>query len=85
VWSFNGRLECYLRLTVFLTMFPRNDLKEGLWDSLKENNPSNAVANVVVPTALKPPYSSKSQTEPLLDHIALTQKLVSIAVVKYWT
>jgi hypothetical protein len=48
-------------------MFLRNDLKEALWDSLKENNPSNAVANVVVPTALKPPYSSKSQTEPLLD------------------
>jgi hypothetical protein len=45
-------------------MFLRNDLKEALWDSLKENNPSNAVANVVVPTALKPPYSLKSQTEP---------------------
>jgi hypothetical protein len=51
-------------------MFLWNDLKDALWDSLKENNPSNAVANVVVPTALKPPYSSKSQTEPLLDLIA---------------
>jgi|OM-RGC.v1.037827537 hypothetical protein len=51
-------------------MFLRNDLKEALWDSLKENNPSNAVANVVVPTALKPPYSLKSQTELLLDPTA---------------
>jgi hypothetical protein len=47
-----------------LTTCGMADLLEPLWDSLKENNPSNAVANAVVPIASKPLILLKNRTDP---------------------